>query len=462
MKIKFLLISTLCFFTSQYINAQVGIGTTTPHSSSALEIKSTNSGILIPRINLVSLADSNTISNPQESLLIYNLTNSSELKPGFYYWNQGWKALGATSGATLTNTWLLDGNTLNSGNEFIGTKSYHPLLFKVNGSAVSRFHPNGGLAIGLNAMANDNNSIAIGTGALATSSNQATAIGPSSNAAGYQSVALGYGSKTSNNGALALGFEAETSGYLAAAVGKGTKASSNNAMALGNGASATNQQSIALGYESLSGGQNATAIGYQAKTSQSNAIVLGSASNSNNKVGIGTEAPDERLHIVGNLKIVDGNQSDGKVLMSDSSGKATWKSLEDPKTFGEIYKTNDTVIQQNNAVAFGGQGVSQNVTLSSNTIQVQTTGIYKITYTLTLKKNSENIITPEFYLGIWGSEIQGSRTAVTIGNGETRTVSMTKLCSLSAYQGVGVYCNTSDNGTQILSNAANLIVEKIK
>jgi len=48
-------------------------------------------------------------------------------------------------------------------------------------------------------------------------------------------------------------------------------------------------------------------------------------------VGIGTGAPDTTLHVVGNIKQVDGSQASGHVLASDANGVATWT---DPATLG--------------------------------------------------------------------------------------------------------------------------------
>ena len=67
--------------------SQVGIGTTTPHASSVLDIKSSDSGVLIPRIALDSTSDISSISSPEISLLIYNTSSLNDLKPGFYFWN---------------------------------------------------------------------------------------------------------------------------------------------------------------------------------------------------------------------------------------------------------------------------------------------------------------------------------------------------------------------------------------
>ena len=55
----------------------------------------------------------------------------------------------------------------------------------------------------------------------------------------------------------------------------------------------------------------------------------------NGKVSIGTTNADATLHIAGNVKIADGTQGNGKVLTSDSNGKASWQSVSaleaDPK-----------------------------------------------------------------------------------------------------------------------------------
>jgi hypothetical protein len=43
-------------------------------------------------------------------------------------------------------------------------------------------------------------------------------------------------------------------------------------------------------------------------------------------VGIGTNAPSERLHVVGNFRYQDGNQAAGKILTSDAAGIASWQT----------------------------------------------------------------------------------------------------------------------------------------
>lgn len=66
--------------------AQQGFGTNRPDKSAAVEIKSPNKGLLIPRITLTSTTDATTINNPSNSLLIYNVGTTEGLKVGYYYW----------------------------------------------------------------------------------------------------------------------------------------------------------------------------------------------------------------------------------------------------------------------------------------------------------------------------------------------------------------------------------------
>jgi uncharacterized protein (TIGR02145 family) len=50
----------------------------------------------------------------------------------------------------------------------------------------------------------------------------------------------------------------------------------------------------------------------------------------NGNVGIGTSNPTAKLDIIGAIKITDGTQGAGKVLTSDASGKASWKTVSLP------------------------------------------------------------------------------------------------------------------------------------
>ena len=156
-----------------------------------------------------------------------------------------------------------------------------------------------------------------------TSGNYNTANGRSalwSNTIGYYNTA---------NGMQALLFNTE---------GNNNTANGYNALK----SNTTGNDNTALGHKAdVSSGDlnNATAIGANALVSQDSSLVLGNEA----KVGIGTSAPEARLHVVGDVKIVDGNQTAGYVLTSDANGLASWQLTSDGTKINDA--DNDTKIQ---------------------------------------------------------------------------------------------------------------------
>lgn len=66
----------------------VGINTTTPDASAALDVASTTQGILVPRMDSAQRAG---ISSPAKRLLVYQMNG---VMPGFYFYNgTTWTAL---------------------------------------------------------------------------------------------------------------------------------------------------------------------------------------------------------------------------------------------------------------------------------------------------------------------------------------------------------------------------------
>lgn len=96
------------FFTA---TSQVGINTTEPDPSSALDIQSTESGILIPRMTQVQR---DAIANPATGLMIYQTDNT----PGFYYYEGSWKPFGGESHWTASGENIYNAN---NGNVGVGT-----------------------------------------------------------------------------------------------------------------------------------------------------------------------------------------------------------------------------------------------------------------------------------------------------------------------------------------------------
>jgi hypothetical protein len=103
-------VAFLLFGGVYFANAQVGIGTPTPATSSQLDIVANNKGVLIPRVTLTSTTSFGPIIGTEvESLLVYNTATAGDaaaiaagtnVTPGFYYWvarqgavNQHWERI---------------------------------------------------------------------------------------------------------------------------------------------------------------------------------------------------------------------------------------------------------------------------------------------------------------------------------------------------------------------------------
>jgi hypothetical protein len=68
-------------------NGQIGIGTSSPDASAALEVASTNKGMLIPRVALTGSTDQTTIASPANGLMVYNMGTGGLTFKGFVFWN---------------------------------------------------------------------------------------------------------------------------------------------------------------------------------------------------------------------------------------------------------------------------------------------------------------------------------------------------------------------------------------
>ena len=118
----FLIPALLLIYNSLLVAQSVGIGTSTPHASSQLEVVSTNKGLLMPRM---TLAQRNVIPSPATGLIVYQTDNT----PGFYYYN-GSTWLQLSTGAA-TNYWSLNGSNhiFNNNGGRVGINTNNPEHF---------------------------------------------------------------------------------------------------------------------------------------------------------------------------------------------------------------------------------------------------------------------------------------------------------------------------------------------
>lgn len=131
----------LFFLISLVSYAQIGIGTNTPSSKSILDVSSTNSGVLLPR---VTTAQRSAIApNASDtSLKVYDSTTKT-----FWYWDGTvWVE---QKSAPSTTGWNLQGNSSTSSvSNFIGTTDFNDFVIRTNNIERTRLTTSGNFGIG--------------------------------------------------------------------------------------------------------------------------------------------------------------------------------------------------------------------------------------------------------------------------------------------------------------------------
>src|SRR5690606_20758968 len=143
---------TVFFATTSYsqVNQQkIGDNPTIINSNAALEIESTNKGLLLPRVKLSGISDPSPLTSHVEGMTVYNTvsngTGVNEVIPG-YYFNDGSKWIRIATGSdnkkepwyiqeTTTEAISNTDNIYQMGSVAIGTdKAYEDVALEVNGS----------------------------------------------------------------------------------------------------------------------------------------------------------------------------------------------------------------------------------------------------------------------------------------------------------------------------------------
>lgn len=284
---------------------------TAPDNSAMLDVKSTSKGVLIPRVPLTSTAVAAPVAAPATSLLVYNTQTAGDVTPGFYYWN-GTQWVRLASAASTGDAWLLTGNagtdpTIN----FVGTTDNQPLLFRVNGMQAGFLQD---LPMGANTYfgVQTGESNATGTGNTAVG-NQTLRAAPD----GINNVAIG-------GWAMLNATDVRRNVVVGHSSGQGLTSSGDNTIigynAGNNPILASHNTLIGSNTDASEALSFATAIGAGAIVDQSNSVILGRTTD---MVGVGTTAPAERLHVVGNIRNSALAGVGVRLVSSDANGNLT-------------------------------------------------------------------------------------------------------------------------------------------
>ena len=338
-----------------------------PNAGAILDIKSTNKGLLIPRVNLTSETDVSTIPSPVNSLLVFNTNAALPDGVGFYFWNGNnkWSKL-ATVNAANNISWGLGGNNNTSpATDFIGTTDNQPLIFKTN-NVLSGKIAQGitsvffGQHAGENTTGTDNSFFGDHAGSANTTGFSNIAIGSgslNSNTSGFRNIGLGYHvlySNTTGSDNIANGYVAlfsNTSGTKNTAIGYEAMYSNT-----------TGDRNLGLGYQALyanTTGFHNTGIGHNALDANTDGdynTAIGSFAMKDNTTGDFNVA-------IGNNALDDNLTGNNNTSIGSSSGPIpTYPDLENTTCIGYAAQ-----VRESNAISFGNTLV-QKWLFGNNTI----------------------------------------------------------------------------------------------
>lgn len=317
---NFYFISFLLLF-SVISNAQVGIGTTTPNVSSALDISSTTAGLLAPRM---TAAQKTAIATPATGLLIYQTDGTA----GFYYYNgTAWVPFGSSG-------WALTGNsgTVPATN-FLGTTDAQDLVIKANSAEAIRVQSGGNIGIGTNAPTTKLHIVGSAGSSILSDGFEDSTVAPcaTSGAGGNWSICSAAGEYNAGTKAV------KSSGGVNSSVSDLTYTTA-AVPATGGTVSFYLKTASESGYDYLifyiDGVEQARWSGATAWTTVTYSLSSGvHALKWTYSKDSSDHDPIDRVYIddititangSGSVRIVDGSQAAGKVLISDALGNASW------------------------------------------------------------------------------------------------------------------------------------------
>ena len=295
----------------------VGIGTDTPDASAKLDVTSTNSGVLVPRIVLTDVTVAAPVTAPATGLLVWN-TNAAITGgngSGFYYWNgTQWQQIGTGDHNTLDEAYdeggAGAGRTIDAVDGTVAINGEDGLLVTGTYASGLLIGAAGGIPEGAGTrMFFNPNKAAFRAGNVIGTQWDNTSVG-------NYSSAMGYNTRASNSYSTAFGFSTTASGIASTAMGSNTLASGFYSTAMGVSSTASGSRSTAMGSNTTASGARSTAMG-SFTTAPSYAETVIGAYNTNYVPAstTGWNASD-RLFVVGNGTGV-GAESDAIVILKN-------------------------------------------------------------------------------------------------------------------------------------------------
>jgi len=268
------------------------------------------------------------------------------------------------SGISDNGFWKTTGNAGIDSTYFIGTTDAATLFFRQNNYNAGRIEGDAtyNTAIGFASFDGGTGFLnsAFGVGALGNSP-----TGSNNTAMGISSL----GSLTTGENNTAFGSNAGlniTTGSHNTMIGDTSAVYNSNAMfatAIGNGTRAASYS---------------TALGTDAHAPSQHSVIIGDTTDTALMVGIGTQTPTAKLHVLGNFQLVDGTQGAGKVLTSDVNGLSIWGLVLDADTFSPTL-TGVTNIDSLTTYPFQYMLVGNTVTVSGQIkMKITGTGAYEV------------------------------------------------------------------------------------
>lgn len=211
------------------------------------------------------------------------------------------------------------------------------------------------------------NSVAFGSNTRATGI-CTTALGNNTFAGGERATALGIFTTATAEGSMAMGYFSNATGLYSTAMGNLNHSTGYGAFASGSFSTASGMYSNVFGSNNTAYSYGETVFGigatsytpstggtttYRTANASDRLFVIGNAIDSNNNnlvdaaersdalvilkngnTGIGIATPQELLHVAGKMRLADGSQAVGRILVSDSNGTGTWQTNSATNAWG--------------------------------------------------------------------------------------------------------------------------------